>query len=105
MSINFEKSVLFHQNAQNEAMVLEKIKNATFDEDVETYIYELTAEKMSKYLMEEKTGMLDILLRFMECDESHAQQIIQAVDSSYQTVCGRTFQAYDPFAVLLDLIC
>ena len=98
LSANFEKSVLFHQKAENENTILDKIGHGVFDTDVETYIYELTSEKISSYLLEEKREIVNGLLQFMKCDENHAQHIIQSVDSTYKDVCGRTFAAYDPFA-------
>lgn len=98
LSTYFEKSVLYHQKAENENTVLDKIAHRVFDADVETYIYELTSEKISSYLLEEKEEIVNSLLQFMKCDETHAQHIIQSVSSTYQDICGRTFEAYDPFA-------
>lgn len=100
LSKNFEKSVRFHQVAQNEEIIFEKMKQRLYDSDVEMFIYEMTAEKMSRYILEERVGMLESLMKFMECDEKHAQHIIQAVNQSYQSVCGHTYQAYDSFATL-----
>lgn len=34
----------------------------------------------------------------MHLDDSHALHIIQSIDKSYQEICGRSFEAYDPFA-------
>ncbi|OCN02002.1 hypothetical protein A7X67_04405 [Clostridium sp. W14A] len=98
LSVNLEKSILYHQKSENENMVLDKIARGCFDNDVETYIYELTSEKLSRYLLDGKTGIMNGLLQFMECDEGHAQHIIQSIDRTYQDVCGRSFAAYDPFA-------
>ena len=34
----------------------------------------------------------------MHLDDNHALHIIQSLDKSYQEICGRSFEAYDPFA-------
>ena len=98
LSVYFEKSVKFHQQEKTEETALKKIKEKTFDEDVESYIYEQSGEKICELLLEEKAGFFDALLLFMEKDESHAQHIIQSIDGKYKEVCGRSFVAYDPFA-------
>lgn len=98
LSKYFEKSVKYHQDAQNEQLVLQEIATGVMDDSVEAYIYELTADRISKFLLEEKTGFSSALLKFMEIDETHAQHIVQSVDRTYQDVCGRSFGAYDPFA-------
>lgn len=95
---NFKKSVQFHQKAENENTVLDKIGRGVFDADVEIYIYELTSDRISDYLLKGKRGIVNGLLQFMKCDEIHAQHIIQSVDRTYQDICGRTFAAYDEFA-------
>ena len=98
LSKHFEKSVKYHKDAKNEQVISEKISIGTMDDSVESYIYELTAERISKFLHDAKPGFSDVLLKFMDIDETHAQHIIQCVDRSYQDVCGRSFEAYDPFA-------
>ena len=100
LSTYFEKSVKYHQNAQNEQAVLQKIETRTMDDSIETFIYELTADRISKYICERQPGFTDALLKFMDIDDIHAQHIIQSVDRSYQDICGRSFEAYDPFAYL-----
>ena len=98
LSKYFEKSVKYHQDAQNEQNVLQEIAAGVMDDSVEAYIYEMTADRISKFLLEEKSGFSNALLKFMEIDETHAQHIVQSIDRSYQDVCGRSFSAYDPFA-------
>lgn len=48
----------------------------------------------------EKQGMMNCLIQFMKCEDSHAQHIIQSIDGSFREVCGRSCAAYDPFATL-----
>ena len=98
LSVYFEKSVKFHQQEKTEEMALGKIKEKTFDEDVESYIYELSGEKICELLVENTAGFFDMLLVFMEKDDTRAQHIIQSIDGKYRDVCGRSFVAYDPFA-------
>ncbi len=100
----FEKSLNYHKTAQKEDYVIKKIEQNIFDNDVENYIYELTAERISRYLMEEQKNFTYALIQFMKCDDNHAQHIIQSIDSTYRIVCGRTFEAYDPFALFSYLI-
>lgn len=98
LSSYLEKSIVFHQNKETEKVVYEKIRHNVFDDDIESFIYELTSEKISQNLLEEVSGFSSSLLQFMKCDETHAQHIIQSIDSTFRDVCGRSFKAYDPFA-------
>lgn len=52
-------------------------------------------------------GFSDVLFQFMKIDDTHAEFVIQSIEKSYKTVCGRSFVAYDVYAsfarkVLLD---
>ena len=98
LSSYFEKSITFHQNAKNEEATFDKIAQGIFDDNVETFIYELSGDKMARLLLNRKRGFCNTLLQFMKRDDTHAQHIVQSIDSSYQSVCGRSFEAYDPFA-------
>lgn len=98
LSSYFEKSVSFHQKQENEDTINKKIANDIFDIDVETYLYEMTATNISRYLLDNKHGFSGVLLQFMRCDNTHAQHIIQSIDSTFREVCGKIFAAHDPFA-------
>lgn len=100
LSAKFEKRIVYHQNTKNEEEIFNKKARGVFDNDVETFLYELTSERMSRYLMVEKQGMMNCLIQFMKCDDSHAQHIIQSIDGSFREVCGLSFAVYDPFATL-----
>lgn len=107
LSIFFEKAVSYKTKLDNIQKVEDKIKTKIFDDEVESYIYDLSAEKISTNLVQCKEGFADALLAFMKTSEEHAQYVIQSIDKSYQDVCGRSFAAYDPFArfaytVLID---
>lgn len=99
LSIFFEKAVAFRAQAENQERIDKKIQHKAFDGDVESYVYDLSAEKLSLALRSQKSGFSDTLLAFMRLDDSHALHIIQSIDKSYQEVCGRSFEAYDPFAI------
>lgn len=98
LSTFFEKAVAFRAQSENQERIDEKILHKIFDGDVESYIYDLSAEKISSALHSRKSGFSDTLLAFMRLDDLHALHIIHSIDKSYQEVCGRSFEAYDPFA-------
>lgn len=104
LSIFFEKAVSYKQKAENQTRIDGKINRKVFDDEVESYIYDLNAEKISTAILHEKKGFVDVLLAFMKTSEEHALYIIQSVDKSYRDVCGRTFAAYDPFASFAYLV-
>ena len=97
LSTFFEKAVLYKQKAENQARIDEKITRKVFDEEVESYINDLNAEKISTAILHKKKGFVDVLLAFMNTSKEYALYVIQSVDKSYQEVCG-TFEDYDPFA-------
>jgi hypothetical protein len=98
LSTYFERSVVIHQKQESKAMIHEKIASGVFDEEIETYIYELPATNISSFLLNSVPGFYNALLQFMKCDDTHAQHIIQNIDSTFRDVCARSFSAYDPFA-------
>lgn len=98
LSTFFEKAVAYQQQEDNRERVEGKIRQGKFDEEVENHIYDLTAEKISGAIHSRKTGFVNALFSFMHLDDAHAQHIIQSVDKTYQDICGRSFEAYDPFA-------
>lgn len=51
-----------------------------------------------------KSGFSESLIQFMKIDDFHAQHIIQSIDQSYQTVCGRSFEAYDTYSAFAKKI-
>ncbi len=98
LSSFFEKTVQYHSQAENREHVEQKIKNGVFDTDVENYIYEMDAEKISLSLLNGKQGFANALLSFMHASDDNAQHIIQSIEQSFRDVCGRSFEANDPFA-------
>jgi len=104
MTIFFEKAVSYKQTAESQKRIEEKIIRKVFDDEIESYIYNLSAEKISTPILHEKKGFVDALLAFMKTSNEHALYVIQSIDKSYQDVCGRTFAAYDPFASFAYLV-
>ena len=98
LSSFFEKAVQYHAQAENKERVEQKIFEGTYDTDVENYIYELSADKISTALMNNVPGFSNALLSFMHTSEDQAQHIIQSIEESFRDVCGRSFEANDPFA-------
>lgn len=98
LSFYFEKAVSYKQAAENKVRIDEKIAQKIFDDEIEGYIYDLSAEKISTAILQKKNGFVDVLLKFMKSSDEHALYIIQSIDKSYQEICGRSFVAYDPFA-------
>ena len=94
----FEKAVQYHAQAENKERVEKKIQSRIYDSDVENYIYDMNSENISKAILNRKPGFSDVLITFMHTSENQAQHIIQSIEKSFRDVCGRSFEAYDPFA-------
>lgn len=97
LSSFFEKAIAYRQQEDNQKRVDEKLQLGEFDEEVENYIYDLTAEKISSAIHLHKAGFVNALFSFMHLDDTHAQHIVQSVSRTYQDICGRSFAAYDSF--------
>lgn len=100
----FEKSVEYHNQTNRQEEVEKKIRQRTFDTDVESYIYDMSAEKISKTILSGKTGFIDVLIAFMKTSEDNAQHVIQSVEKSFRDVCGRSYEANDPFALFASKV-
>lgn len=57
LSVFFEKAVSYKQKAENQTRIDEKISRKVFDDEVESYIYDLSAEKISTAILHEKNGI------------------------------------------------
>ena len=98
LSSFFEKSVEFHAQAENRERIEQKIRSRRYDDDVENYIYDMNPERISKALLNKQPGFSDVLISFMLENDEQAQHIIQSIERSFRDVCGRSFEANDPFA-------
>ena len=83
LSVFFEKAVSYKQTAENQVRIDDKILRKVFDDEIESYIYSLSGEKISTALLHEKNGFVEALLAFMKTSEGHALYVIQSVDKSY----------------------
>lgn len=97
LAIFLEKSVAYHAQENRTEQIERKIQSRTYDEDVESYIYDMNGEQLCKFLLSGKAGASDVLVAFMRTSEDHAQHIIQGIESSFRDVC-KTFESNDPFA-------
>ena len=61
-------------------------------------MYNLSSEEIVRGMRNTGNGFANVLLKFMNVDDNHALHIIQSIDKEYQAVCGRAFEAYDPYA-------
>ena len=95
-----EKSIQYHADSQNQERTDKKIAAKQFDDEIESYIYELSAEKLCKILMKEQSGFDEALIKFMKIDDAHAHHIIESIENNFREICGRSFDANDPFASL-----
>ena len=103
LSAFFEKAVAYNEKAENREAVLKKISNRQFDDDVENYIYSLNDTELSKLLITSEFDVGSAYIKFMQIDDSHAEHLIQAIDSTFRDVC-KTFEANDAFASLAKKI-
>lgn len=95
----FEKSVEYNNKSENQKRIEQKISSKQFDDEIENYIYNLTAEEIARKMQSYTNGFLDALLRFMSLDDTHAEYVVQSVDKAYQIVAGRSYEAYDPYSL------
>ncbi len=94
----FEKAVQYHSQAENRERVEKKIQSKIYDSDVDNYIFDMDSENISKAILNRRPGFSDALITFMQASDSQAQHIIQSIEESFRDVCGRSFEANDPFA-------
>lgn len=93
-----EKSIKYHQDGLNQERINRKLANGQFDDETESYLYELSPDTMCRLLMNEQHGFASGLLTFMKIDDAHANHIIQSIEGAFRDVCGRSYEANDPFA-------
>lgn len=97
LSMFFEKAVVYKKNREVQEKIDMKISANIYDDEIESYIYDLSADKISSALST-NNSFKGALLSFMKVNDDHASYVIQSIDKSYRDVCGRSFEAYDPFA-------
>lgn len=98
LSAFFEKAVEYHAREERKEQAEIKIQKRVYDSDVESYIYDMSPEIISKMILAKRPGFSDMLITFMHTSDNQAQHIIQSIEQSFRDVCGRSFEANDPFA-------
>ncbi len=99
MKAHLERSIKYHSDKERLQLVAKKILDRQFDDDIESYIYEMPKDKMCESLKNSRgEGFSDALLKFMKIDEKHAQHVIQSIESGYVESTGGRFASFDPFA-------
>lgn len=101
---NAEKCITYHNTEINKENINKKIADNIFDNEIENYIYEMPAENLCKSLLSKQQGIISVLLSFMKIDDNHALHIIQSIEDNFKTVCGRTYEAYDIFAIFANSV-
>lgn len=104
LSVFFEKSVAYHAQTENVEKVKEKIRQEIYDTDVESYIYDMSGETLSKKLLTESLGFSNALIAFMKTNEQNAQHIIQCINQTFRDICRGSFEANDPFATFASTV-
>jgi|LGOV01.1.fsa_nt_gb tRNA A-37 threonylcarbamoyl transferase component Bud32 len=100
-----EKSIIYHTNEVNEQRIKFKITHMQLDEEVVSYISELSGENICEKLVEGLLNFSQILLKYMESSEKYATEIIESVFNDFGNVC-KTFADNDPIALFAsNVIC
>lgn len=94
----FEKSVIYNRQAENKKRIDEKIRNKVLDDEIESYIYNLSGEEIVNEIQSYTNGFSDVIFKFMNIDDTHAEFIIQNIDKNYKDVCGMSFESYDVYS-------
>ena len=89
--------------AYNKQQILDKISLKKYDDEVETYISELSGEEICKHLISCIKGFPEALINHMEQEENHANDIILSIDKHYEHLCKK-FENFDPIANLMYLV-
>lgn len=100
----FEFVVKYNQQKTREPVVRRKINDRIYDLDVEEYIYNMSAEDVSKTISQGIPAFVDAVVWFMGMSEENAQYIIQNIESTYKNACNWSYEANDPFAELAEKV-
>lgn len=90
-----ENAISYYKNSERMELVSKKIKDKDYDEDVENYIYGLSALELCKAIVE-IPNMDNAVLRFIEHDEKRALDTLQMIEKEYLNVCSE-WSYYDKF--------
>jgi serine/threonine protein kinase len=94
-----EKTITYHENNEKIQEVKEKIKNGFYDEDVENYIYGLSAIEICKDLAF-MPQFINLIMKFIENNDKRSLEIIKMIEDSFRDFCSFSFSSYDIFSEL-----
>lgn len=94
-----EKTISYHENNEKIQEVKEKIKNGFYDEDVENYIYGLSAIELCKDLVN-IPQFINSIMKFIENNDKRSLEIMKMIEDSFREYCGFSFSSYDIFSDL-----
>ncbi|EHJ52556.1 serine/threonine-protein kinase [Streptococcus macacae] len=97
------KWVTVRNNKDFKNVMWSKISQEIFDSDVENYIYEMSGDELCKNCIKKGHFFLNCLIQFMLIDDSHANNVIQLIDSNFEEQLKR-YEDVDPFATLAYMI-
>ncbi|MBQ2645278.1 serine/threonine protein kinase [bacterium] len=100
---HIEKTIAYNLKAENKQQILDKIFLKKYDDEVETYLSELSSEEICKHLINCIKGFPEALINYMKQEENHANDIILSIDKHYEHLCKK-FENFDPIANLMYLI-
>lgn len=89
-----------HNEKEYKNVILDKIKNRIFDEDMQQFIDTLNDEEQSQYLLEYKKDFLYLLLKFMDLNKENALEVVSNINRTYRKICQGTYEYYDIFSDL-----
>ena len=95
--MHIEKSISYHQQAENKERILYKFSSGVYDEEIETYISELTNDNICQMLIANTTGFSNALLEYMKQDDTHASDVILGIENEFRSECN-LFETYDHIA-------
>lgn len=95
----FNSWLIFKSNDAFKKKIWEKIDRGIFDNDIESYIYEMSEKELCLTCIEKKAIFIECIINFMRIDVSHATHIIQTINSNYKKYL-KEFEDADPFATL-----
>lgn len=101
--IHIEKNISYHQQVQNKEHILDKFSSGIYDEELETYLSELTNDEICQMLIVNTKGFSDALLRYMLQDDTHANDVILGIEGEFKNECVG-FESYDPIAHFVYVI-
>lgn len=100
---HIEKTIAYNLKAENKQQILDKIYLKQYDDEVETYISELSGEEICKHLINYTKGFPEILINYMKQGDNHANDVILSINKYYEHLCNK-FENFDSIANLMYLV-